>query len=333
MIENSRILITGASGSIGSGLVERFLNEGHVVCAFDQNEDGLFKLDQKHRSEFGDRLKLFNGNIRDFKRLEKALENVNVVFHCAALKHVYLSEYNPFEATQTNILGVNNLIEAAVKTGVEKVVFTSSDKAVNPSSTMGATKLLGERLITAANHHSGRHNTKFASVRFGNVLNTNGSVLHIFKRQLEKKQPLTITSTDMTRYFLTESQSIDLCVEAAEKMIGGEIFIKKMGSCSIMQLAEVVSGKPDFEYEVIGMKPGEKPFEELVTETESARTVLVDGYYIIIPDTLNILRSDIIEKYQNLYLPLPRLEGALSSDTELMSVDEIDSILHSNNFL
>ncbi|PCH67684.1 MAG: hypothetical protein COC01_05220 [Bacteroidetes bacterium] len=333
MLDKSRILITGACGSIGSGLVERFLEEGHVVCAFDQHEDGLFQLDQKFRADYGYNLKLFIGNVRDEKRLQRAFENVNIVFHCAALKHVYLSEYNPFESTQSNIVGVNNIIEAACATGVDKVIFTSSDKAVNPSSTMGATKLLGERLITAANHHSGYNKTKFASVRFGNVLNTNGSVLHIFKSQLKNNQPFTITSTDMTRFFLTAAQSIDLCIHAAENMIGGEIFIKKMGSCSIMQLAEVLSGKRDFEYDVIGMKPGEKAYEELVTETESVRTVLVNDYYTIIPDILSMLHSDVIQEYEKVYATLPRLNEALSSETDLLSIEEIHSVLQTNNFL
>ena len=165
---NKRVLITGACGSVGSALVRRFLDEGSTVCAFDQNEDGLFKLDQ----EFDDKtqqLRLFLGDIRDKERLELAMEDVDTVFHCAALKHVYLSEYNPFEAMQTNIVGTHNVIQAAILANVDRVVLTSSDKSVNPTSTMGATKLLGERLVTAANNYAGKHTTKFASVRFGNV--------------------------------------------------------------------------------------------------------------------------------------------------------------------
>ena len=196
--KGTRVLVTGACGSIGSSIVEELLFLGCEVCAFDQNEDGLFHLDQKYKDNYRESLKLFVGSVRDENRLDKALEGVEIVFHCAALKHVYLSEYNPFEVMQTNIHGVNNIINSSLRANVSQVIFTSSDKAVNPSSTMGATKLLGERLITAANHHSGSHSTRFSSVRFGNVLNTNGSVLHIFRKQIEEKKPLTIKSKNAT---------------------------------------------------------------------------------------------------------------------------------------
>lgn len=218
---NSRVLVTGACGSVGSALVRRLLDDGYTVCAFDQSEDGLFKLDQELKALAGGRLRSFLGNVRDENRLRRAFEGVKVVFHCAALKHVYISEYNPFEAMQTNIEGAHNVIQAAIAANVEKVVLTSSDKAVNPTSTMGATKLLGERLFIAANHYAGSHKTRFACVRFGNVLNSNGSVLQIFRRQLENDQPLTITSTGMTRFFISMDQAVDLCLHAADEMVGG----------------------------------------------------------------------------------------------------------------
>ena len=220
MVGERRVLVTGACGSIGSALVERLLADGFVVCAFDNNENGLFKLDQNFKGLYDNRLRLFVGDVRDRDRLVKAFEGVEIVYHCAALKHVYLSEYNPFEAMLTNITGTNNVISAAIIAKVDKVVYTSSDNAVNPSSTMGATKLLGERLMTAANHHSGDNKTRFASVRFGNVLNTSGSVLHIFNQQIEAGLPLTITSTDMTRFFLSMSQAVDLCLYASDQMVG-----------------------------------------------------------------------------------------------------------------
>jgi UDP-N-acetylglucosamine 4,6-dehydratase/5-epimerase len=227
--DNSRVLVTGACGSVGTALVLRLLETGHTVCAFDQSEDGLFKLDQELNCGDG-RLRLFIGNVRDEERLRRAMDGVSIVFHCAALKHVYLSEYNPFEAMQTNILGTNNVIQAALVSEVDRVVLTSSDKAVNPTSTMGATKLLGERLFISANHFAGRHKTRFSCVRFGNVLNSNGSVLQIFKRQLDNNLPLTITSKNMTRFFLSMSQAVDLCLNAAGSMVGGEIFVMSMGS-------------------------------------------------------------------------------------------------------
>ena len=331
--KKSRILITGASGSIGSELLKKLLEEGHVVCAFDHSEDGLFKLDQKFNSAYGENLKLFIGTIRDKDRLDKALEGVDIVFHCAALKHVYLSEYNPFEAMQTNIIGTNNIINSAIEANVDRVIFTSSDKAVNPSSTMGITKLLGERLITAANHHLGHHKTKFSSVRFGNVLNTNGSVLHIFKNQLANKQPLTITSEDMTRFFITMSQAIELCMHAANRMIGGEVFVMSMGSFSIVNLAKVLCGDQQFEHKVIGQKPGEKAYEELVTETEAQRTVFERNFYIIMPETVSLMNPLIIDKYKKNFNNLPRLTESLRSDKNMLTEIEVFNLLKANGIL
>ncbi len=331
--KKSRILVTGACGSIGSKLVEKLLLLGCEVCAFDQNEDGLFHLDQKYKEIYTDNLKLFVGSVRDLNRLEKAFEGVEIVFHCAALKHVYLSEYNPFEAMQTNILGVNNVINASLKANVSQVIFTSSDKAVNPSSTMGATKLLGERLITAANHHSGNHSTRFSSVRFGNVLNTNGSVLHIFRRQIEQKKPLTITSEYMTRFFITMSQAIDLCIYASNKMIGGEVFVMNMGSCSIIDLAKAVSNGDSFEYTVIGEKPGEKLYEELVTEVEAPRTVIHGNIYTVIPETLSMMCPSIEKEYLKIYQDEDRLTSSLRSDRNLMLESEVFSYLKANKII
>ena len=272
-------------------------------------------------------LRLFVGDIRDESRLLKAFQGIDVVFHCAALKHVYLSEYNPFEATQTNIMGTNNVISAAIKANVQKVVYTSSDKAVNPTSTMGASKLLGERLITAANHHSGGNSTKFCSVRFGNVLNTNGSVLHIFKQQIKDGRPLTITATDMTRFFLSMSQSVELCLYASETMLGGEIFVRNMGSCSVLSLAKAVSGNNNVNYEVIGFKSGEKRFEELVTENEAERTFHTGSWYTILPDTLNLMEPEHIESLRKKYETLPKMSCPLRSDAELMPDDQVRLML------
>lgn len=324
---NSRVLVTGACGSVGSALVRRLLDLGHTVCAFDQSEDGLFELDQEFQ-DGGGRLRLFLGNVRDEARVRRAMEGVKVVFHCAALKHVYLSEYNPFEAMQTNILGTNNVIQAALAAEVERAVLTSSDKSVNPTSTMGATKLLGERLFIAANQFVGRHVTRFACVRFGNVLNSNGSVLQIFKRQIESNQPLTITSKTMTRFFISMSQAVDLCLGASARMVGGEIFVMSMGSCDVMSIAKAVSGSRPLRFTEIGHKPGEKLYEELVTENEAPRTVVDGNTYVVLPDTLNTLPMDTRSKY-SVYQDLPRLSAPVRSDRELLSEAEVVSMLRS----
>lgn len=323
--QNSRVLVTGACGSVGSALVRRLLERGHTVCAFDQSEDGLFELDQDLK-DAGDRLRLFLGNVRDEARVRRAMERVKVVFHCAALKHVYLSEYNPFEAMQTNILGTNNVIQAALAAQVDRVLLTSSDKSVNPTSTMGATKLLGERLFIAANQFVGRHATRFACVRFGNVLNSNGSVLQIFKRQIESNQPLTITSKTMTRFFISLSQAVELCLHASARMIGGEIFVMSMGSCDIMSIAKAISGARSFRFTEIGHKPGEKLYEELVTEIEAPRTVVDGNTYVVLPDALNTLPMDMRSRY-SVYEGLPRLTAPLRSDKDVLSEAEVVSML------
>ena len=328
-----RILITGACGSIGSRMVEKLLDMGCVVCAFDQNEDGLFQLDQKHKTEYGNNLRFFLGDVRDKERLTRALEGVDIVFHCAALKHVYLSEYNPFEVMLTNIHGVNNVINASLEAKVSQVIFTSSDKAVNPSSKMGATKLLGERLMTAANHHSGDHQTRFSSVRFGNVLNTNGSVVNIFREQIKDGCALTITSEEMTRFFITMDQAIDLCLYVSDNMIGGEVFVKNMGACSIMALAKAVSKGRIFDYTIIGEKPGEKLFEELITEVEAPRTAVKGNIYTVIPDTLDMMQPLIKEKYIKDYGDLGRLTESLRSDKELLTDSEIYNFLKVNKII
>ena len=234
-----RILVTGACGSIGSALVKKLINEKHTVCAFDNSEDGLFHLKNEYKEkETSSKLKIFIGDIRDQERLVQAMDKVDMVFHCAALKHVELSEYNPFEALQTNVNGTNNVVNAAIKCGVEKVIVTSSDKAVNPSSMMGATKLLAEKLAISANNIAGKDDIKISCVRFGNVWNTSGSVGPIFKNQVTQSKNITLTSPDMTRFFISIEDAIELCIKASEEMIGGEIFISDMGAASIGDLAK-----------------------------------------------------------------------------------------------
>ena len=331
-VSNSRVLVTGACGSVGSALVRRLLDEGRTVCAFDQSEDGLFKLDQELKDVAGGRLRSFLGNVRDEPRLRRAFEGVRTVFHCAALKHVYISEYNPFEAMQTNIEGTHNVIQAAIAANVEHVVLTSSDKAVNPTSTMGATKLLGERLFIAANHFAGSHKTRFSCVRFGNVLNSNGSVFQIFRRQFENNLPLTITSKGMTRFFISMDQAVELCLYAAREMVGGEIFVLNMGSSDIITFAKVVSGERPLKYIEIGHKPGEKLYEELVTESEAPRTAYDGKTYVVLPDTLELMSGEVRIQYRK-YDELPRLEVPLRSDHDLLGETEVAAMLHSAGLL
>ena len=327
-----RFLITGGAGSIGSALVKYLLKNGNTVCVFDQDEEGLFRLSEELNSFNNSKLKLFLGNIRDKERLCKAMFGVDVVIHCAALKHVKLTEYNPFEAIQTNIEGTQNVIQAGLECQVGKLILTSSDKAVNPSSTMGASKLLSEKLFVSANHYSGKGNTIFSCVRFGNVLDTRGSVLRIFKKQIENKLPLTITSKKMSRFYITIDEAVKLCLSASHRMIGGEIFVLNMGAINIMTLVDVISEKQKINIKEIGVKPGEKLFEELVTETEKDRTVLSNDMYILLPETIDLFSDRIKKKYKK-YFNFSNLNQNLRSDETELDYSQVKNILKKINFV
>jgi FlaA1/EpsC-like NDP-sugar epimerase len=270
------VLLTGASGTVGSGLLRVILEaRPRVLRLLDSHEHGLFRLQQT----YGDQpeLRYLLGDIRDSSRLRRAMRGIDVVIHSAALKHVAIGEYNPFEIVQTNLVGLQNVIQAALENEVERVIFTSSDKAVNPTNAMGASKLMGERLMSAANEITGGRRTRFASVRFGNILGSNGSVAGIFRDQIEQGGPVTLTDHRMTRFVMGLDHSVRLVLRAAELATGGEVFVLKMPVLRIADLAAVMVDRlaPRFGREPrsipiheIGAKPGEKLFEELLAESE-----------------------------------------------------------------
>jgi UDP-N-acetylglucosamine 4,6-dehydratase/5-epimerase len=305
-----RYLVTGGCGSIGSALIKSLLSSGHTVCCYDINEEKLFYQNNEHLCEYPTTYKPFLGDVRDLSRLERAFRQVDRVFHCAALKHVSISEYNPFEFLKTNVEGTHNVVEACLNTGVQRLVFASSDKAVNPSSTMGATKLLAERIVTSSASYRGASDFKAACVRFGNVWNTNGSVVQTFHRLSLAKLPLTVTSRYMSRFFVSIEEAIDLCKHAMTNMNGGEVIIQNMGVMNIFNLANAfnVFFQNPAPIEISQPLPGEKLYEELFTECESLRACLSGGYYVIpneistVPDsshhTLKPLRSDDAELKQ-----------------------------------
>jgi len=221
---DTTLLITGGVGSIGREIAKNLLEyETTTVRILDNNETRLFDLKHERQSK---KLRTLVGDIRDMYRLKRAIENVDIVLHVAALKHVLLCEYNPFEAVKTNVTGTQNLIDACIEEEVKKVIFTSSDKAVNPTNVMGTTKLLAERLITSANYYNKRvRKTVFSSVRFGNVLGSRGSVIPLFKKQIEKGESITITDKEMTRFVMPMRDAINLLLKATEITQGGEIFV------------------------------------------------------------------------------------------------------------
>lgn len=292
--EGKDILVTGGCGSIGSEIVGQLLEYNpEKVRVFDHNESGLFHLQERlefEKKEKANVVRYLIGDVRDKTRVKRALKGVDIVFHAAALKHVPLCEYNPFEAVSTNVIGTENLIDAARQENVEKFISISTDKAVNPINTMGATKLLSEKLTITA--PLGDYKTKFSVVRFGNVLNSDGSVIPIFRRQISRGGPVTITSKEMTRFFMSISDAVNLVLRAAKIMRGREIFILKMDSVRIIDLAEVMieelapryGYKPeDISIKEIGIRPGEKLYELLLSEEEIPHAVEKEGMYILMP--------------------------------------------------
>jgi len=326
-----RILVTGGAGSIGRELVKFYLKDSSIICIFDNNEDGLFRLKSELYQEFPSfhhKLRYFLGDIRDQKRLINAFKDVDIVFHCAALKHVALCEYNPSEAVATNIIGTQNIIESAIINDVKKVILTSSDKAVNPSSAMGASKLVAERLCISANSLVGKGSTRFCCVRFGNVWNTNGSVGRIFRNQIKNREQITITDKRMTRFFVDMNQAINLCKFACERMEGGETFVLDMGVAKVIDIAnEIIKQNGKGEIKEIGASPGEKLYEELYTDIEGLRTVICDGIYIILPEKNNI--NNCFERVLEKYKKEKKIGSALRSDNENIKKANIKLLINS----
>ena len=328
-MKRKRYLITGAGGTIGIALLENLIKKNYLVCAFDSDEERLFNISQKY-SKYKNKINLFLGNIRDKERLSIAMETVDVVFHCAALKHVSLNEYNPFEVKKTNIDGVENIIECAIEKKVKKVIFTSSDKAVNSTNIMGISKMMGERLILSSNNRIGKNPTIFSSVRFGNVLDSSGSILQIFREQLSKNYPLTITDKRMTRFFINLNDAINLCFYAEQNMIGGEIFVKNMASINIKDLAYAFSKNQNPKIDYVGIKEGEKLYEELFTDEEAKRAYMYNNYIYIFPQNwqtgLSLKQKNKIKLIMKKGL---KFKEELRSDKNILSIKNVQKLLNS----
>jgi len=288
VFRDKNILVTGGVGSIGSEIIRKVLKYNpKAVRALDNNETGLFELEQELQSE---KLRPLVGDVRDKERLRRAIEGADIVFHAAALKHVPLCEYNPFEAVKTNVHGTQNVIEVAMEEEIEKLITISTDKAVNPINVMGATKLLAERLTISANYYKGAKKTAFSCVRFGNVLDSRGSVVPLFKEQIGKGGPVTITDTDMSRFVMSIPKAVALVLKAAEMAQGGEIFIFKMPALRVSDLAEAMIEELASQYgydpkaikvEISGKRAGEKIYEELLTEDEAINSRETEDMFII----------------------------------------------------
>jgi FlaA1/EpsC-like NDP-sugar epimerase len=337
---NKRILVTGAAGTVGSELVRQLLESFHAgeVIGMDNNETAIYYLE----TEFGNcaNLQYFLGDIRDRDKLIKIMSGVDIVFHCAAYKHVILCEKSPFEAVQTNVLRIQNIIIAAFHNKVEKVIFTSSDKAVNPSSVMGTSKLMGERLIAAATNIQNNQNTIFTSCRFGNVLGSRGSVIPIFKQQISNDGPVTVTDRKMTRFIMSIEESVRLVIGSTYLAKGGEVFITKMPVIKIIDLAEVMIAylapkkglDPDqIEIRLIGVRTGEKLYEELMNIEETRRAIELEDYFVVVPALRNVYRN--VEYSYPIEISSNVVRPFISSEVGPMGRGDLLKFLLRNNLL
>lgn len=278
--ERQTILLTGGTGSFGKHFCKIMLEKYHPKVIRIYSRDELKQHEMRQQID-DDSIRYFIGDVRDSDRLRRAMEGADLVVHAAALKQVPSCEYNPLEAIKTNIFGAKNIIDAAIDTKVKKVVALSSDKAVNPVNLYGATKLCADKIFINGNSYSGPRGTRFSCVRYGNVIGSRGSVVPLFKEQ-KKLGKITITDERMTRFWITLDQAVELVVQAFNYMQGGEVFVPRIPSMKILDLAKTIA--PECEIEVIGIRPGEKIHEILITEEEGRNTRAYNGMYVIMPN-------------------------------------------------
>jgi len=283
-LDNKNILITGATGSFGQKCVNTLLKKykANKIIIFSRDEQKQYEMSQKFSEIEFPSLRYFLGDVRDRNRMERACAGVDIIIHAAAMKHVTASEYNPTECIATNIDGAENVINAAIKNNVSKVVAISTDKAANPINLYGATKLCSDKLFVAANNLAGKHNTRFSVVRYGNVFGSRGSVVPLFKKLLsEGATKLPVTDINMTRFVINLQEGVDFVLNCIPKMSGGEIFVPKLPSIKILDLVTAFVGENN--YNVIGIRPGEKLHEVMIPMEESLNCIDMKEYYIIQP--------------------------------------------------
>jgi UDP-N-acetylglucosamine 4,6-dehydratase/5-epimerase len=274
------VLITGGTGSFGKKFVRKVLEDDvRKVIVFSRDELKQYEMAQEVKDS---RIRFFIGDVRDKERLYRAFDGVDYVVHAAAMKQVPACEYNPFEAVKTNIYGAQNIIEAAIDRGVKRVIALSTDKAAAPINLYGATKLASDKLFVAANSYVGEKETRFAVVRYGNVVGSRGSVVPFFKKMAAEGKKLPITDERMTRFWITLDQGVQFVIDSLERMKGGEIFVPKIPSMKVVDLARAIA--PEAGIEIIGIRPGEKLHEAMITEDDARHTVEFDNYYVIAPE-------------------------------------------------
>ena len=318
-----KILITGGTGSLGSALTKRLLKtDVEKIRLYSRDE--LKQVEMKSNLN-DDRLRFLIGDVRDKERLSRALEDIDIVIHTAALKHVPVVEYNPFEAVKTNVIGTQNLIDGCFKNNVKFALAVGTDKAVSPLNTYGATKLLMERLFVSANYYKGAQKINFSCVRYGNVLGSRGSILPTFIKKIQKNEKITITDPNMTRFNITMNQALDLIFRSLENGNGGDVYVPKLKSYNVRDMTEVILDLLDSEQEIeiIGIRPGEKFHEELISKNEVRNVYETKDDYVIFDNQTQ--NYDIVNVPN---MKKTNLEKEYSSDNvELISKQELKQIL------
>jgi UDP-N-acetylglucosamine 4,6-dehydratase len=297
-LNGKSVLITGGTGSLGKHLtkniLEHYPNIRRLVI-FSRDEQKQFEMAQTYSTAKYPAIRYFIGDVRDSHRLEKAFKDVDYIIHTAAMKHVPIAEYNPMECVKTNVLGAENVINAALNTNVKNVVALSTDKAAAPINLYGATKLCSDKLFVAANNIKGKQDIKFSVVRYGNVMGSNGSVIPFFLKK-KKEGVLPITDPSMTRFNISLQEGVDLVLYALEKAWGGEIFVPKIPSYKITDVATAIA--PDCKQEVVGIRPGEKIHEEMITTSDSFSTYDLGKYYAILPQVPSFNLDEYIRHFK-----------------------------------
>lgn len=303
MLNGKRILVTGGTGSFGKKFIETVFKkypDVKRVVVYSRDELKQYEMAQLYPVDKYPQLRFFIGDVRDGERLKRACERIDIIVHAAALKHVPIAEYNPIECINTNINGAENVVNAALDCGVQKVVALSTDKACAPINLYGATKLCSDKLFIAANNMRGLRDLQFSVVRYGNVLGSRGSVVPFFIKK-RKEGILPITHEGMTRFNITLEEGVDMVLYAIENSWGGELFVPKIPSYKILDVAKAVA--PDSKTEVVGIRPGEKLHEEMITETDSLQTYDCGKYYVIAPSVPNWKLEDWTKKFNAKKVP------------------------------
>ena len=326
-LKNKVILITGGTGSFGKKFIQTLLSKGkpNKIIIYSRDEQKQFKLEQQQTSK---KLRFFIGDVRDKERLTFAMKSVDIVVHTAALKHVEIAEYNPFEVVKTNIIGSQNIIEASIVNNVQKVIALSTDKASSPLNLYGASKLTADKLFCAANNFKGKSKTIFSVVRYGNVMGSRGSVIPLFLKQ-KNSNVICITDKKMTRFNITLSEGVNFVIKSLNSMYGGEIFVPKIKSYKILDLAKAIS--PKAKIKIIGKRSGEKIHEEMISASDSFSTVEGNEYYIILPSSKfnNLNKKNFLKKNKN--FKCVKDNFVYSSDkNKFLNVKEIQKLIENN---